>query len=65
MPLDVTHAELGFEIASLRALGEGHRRRSLADRMSRERRDTSTVSDMRVGRKIPQIPLVSPSRTEP
>ncbi|TAJ97369.1 MAG: hypothetical protein EPO10_00855 [Reyranella sp.] len=65
MPFDATHAELGFELASLRALGEGRRRRSLADRMLRERRDMSTDSDARVGRKMPQIPVVPPSRTEP
>lgn len=39
MALDSTNTGLGLEIASLRALGEGRRRRSLADRLLRERRD--------------------------
>lgn len=38
MPLDSAPAGLGFEIASLRALAEGRRRRSHADRLLRERR---------------------------
>jgi hypothetical protein len=39
MALDSANTGLGLEIASLRALGEGRRRRSLADRLLRERRD--------------------------
>lgn len=65
MPLDVIHTGLGFELASLRALGDRRRRRSLADRMLRECRETSPVADVRVGRNILQIPVIPPSRTEP
>lgn len=65
MPLDIAQRGLGFELASLRALGEGRRRRSLADRLLRERRDAETFDAVRVAQIVPKAPLLSPAPTEP
>lgn len=48
MPLDSAQNGLGLEIALLRALGERRRRRSLADRLLRERRDVKNSPSARV-----------------
>jgi hypothetical protein len=65
MPLDITRTGLGFEIASLRALGEDRRRQSLESRLLRERRDRTVVPDTRVSRQVPEVPPVLPLRAEP
>ena len=66
MPTDMMHMGLGFEVASLRALGEVRRRQSLADRLLRERRQTSTTSEQVQGRQTrPDVPLVPVSGNEP
>lgn len=65
MPLDTTPAGLGFELALLRALGEGRRRQSLADWLLRERRDAEPFRWVRVGQIIPKAPPHSRSLTEP
>lgn len=65
MPLEIVERGLGFELASLRALGEGRRRRSLADRLLRERRIADTFQPVRVAEIVPKAPALSPSVTEP
>ncbi len=65
MPLDTTPTGLGFELALLRALGEGRRRQSLADWLLRERRDADTFSWVRVEQMIPKAPPLSRSLTKP
>lgn len=65
MPLDTTPTGLGFELALLRALGEGRRRQSLADRLLRERSDAETFRWVRAGQMIPKAPPLSRSLTEP
>lgn len=65
MPLDTAQTELGFELALLRALGEGRRRQSLADRLLRERRDAETFREVRVGKMIPKAPPLSRSTSQP
>ncbi|WP_425067000.1 hypothetical protein [Reyranella sp.] len=61
MPTDIMHVGLGSEVASLRALGEVRRRQSLVDRLLRERRETSAVSERlrirRAGFKAPLAPV--------
>jgi len=63
MPLDSAQAGLGFEIASLRALGEGRRRRSHADRLLRERRAAGNTPDVPAPKMIiePASPQQSPT----
>lgn len=65
MPLDTTQTGLGFELALLRALGEGRRRQSLADRLRRERCDSQTYRGVGVGQIIPKAPPLSRSPSEP
>lgn len=50
MPLDVGQTGLGLEIALLRALGDRRRRRSLADRLLRERRGVKSFASVRGGK---------------
>jgi len=58
MPSDIIQTGVGSELASLRALGNGRRRQSLADRLLRERRETSSKSErVRVRRKRAKSPL--------
>lgn len=63
MPHDAAQTELGLELASLRALGEGRRRRSLADRLLRERRMPKTLPEVPVGQMSP-TPQFSRSPSE-
>lgn len=65
MPLDATHTGLGFELALLRALGEGRRRQSLADRLLRERRRTQALPEVRVAKVIRKAPPLSRPPNEP
>jgi hypothetical protein len=65
MPLDTTHTRLGFELALLRALGEGRRRQSLADRLLRERRDGEAFPEVRIAQMILKVSSLSQSPAEP
>lgn len=65
MPLDITQTGLGYELASLRALGEDRRRQSLLSRLLRERRNATSVADAGVGRDLPKPPPVLPVRSDP
>jgi len=64
MPHDAAQTALGFELASLRALGEGRRRRSLADRLLRERRMAEMLPEVSIGQSSPQSRPFSPSPSE-
>ncbi len=64
MPLDSAQTGLGFEIASLRALGEGRRRRSLADRLLRERCAAAKFGSAPAGRVTSKAPVSLPPPTE-
>ena len=65
MPLDTAHARQGFELALLRALGEGRRRQSLADRLLRERRGAEVFPEVRIAQMILKVSSLSQSPTEP
>lgn len=65
MSHDVAQTGLGFELALLRALGEGRRRRSLADRLLRERRAAKTFPEVSVEQMSPRARPSSRSSSEP
>ena len=65
MPHDAAQTGLGFELASLRALGEGRRRRSLADRLLRESRTAETLPEGCGGHMSPTSPPFSRSPSDP
>jgi len=66
MRTDIILTNLGAELASLRALGDLCRRRSLDDRRLRERHEASSASErVRVWRERTNIPLASASGNEP
>jgi len=65
MPLDTTDTRMGFELALLRALGEGRRRQSLADRLLRERRDGEAFPEVRIAQMILKVSSLSQSPAEP
>jgi len=65
MPHDAAQTGLGLEIASLRALGEGRRRRSLADRLLRESRTAEALPKGCVGQMRPKSPPFSQTHSEP
>lgn len=65
MPLDIARTGLGFELASLRALGEERRRQSLVSRLLRERRERSVVADSRAKRQVSESPSALPPLAEP
>lgn len=56
---------LGSELSLLRALGEGRRRQSLADRLLRERRLAALLPKVRVGQMIKMIAKVPPLSRSP
>lgn len=64
MSHDVAQTGLGSELAALRALGEGRRRRSLADRLLRERRTPKTLPAGSVGQMSPKSPDFPRSASE-
>ena len=66
MPLDITQTRLGYELASLRALGEGRRRQSLLSFLLRERQNGTTASEGgSVRGDSPKAPPVLPVRSDP
>jgi hypothetical protein len=65
MPHDTVQTGLGFELTSLRALGEERRRRSLADRLLRERRDAESLRVVRLEQRLAPALSLSPSPAEP
>jgi len=65
MPFDTTHTRLGFELALLRALGEGRRRQSLADQLLRERRDAEAFLEVRIEQMILKVSSLSQSPAGP
>lgn len=64
MPHDAAQTALGFELASLRALGERRRLRSLADRLLRERRTAEMLPEVSIGHLGPKSRPFSPSPSE-
>ena len=65
MPLDITQTRLGYELASLRALGEDRRRQSLLSFLLRVRQNGTSSSDGRIGGDLPEDPPALPVRSDP
>jgi hypothetical protein len=64
MPFDTALTALGSELTSHRALAEGRRRRSLADRLLRERREAEMSRQVRVKAMVPKVSRPSPKSTK-
>lgn len=56
MPLDTEQSGTDFELAALRALAEGRRRRSQADWLLRARRDAATLKKVGVLQFVHKAP---------